>query len=418
MVSCRPAVEDRNLRGLGILLLTRYVTRGGASRVMMRTASALRDRGHRVVLALTRGELVGDGIPIPVSVRRFPRHWPKPVLARVLNRFRGAFLRRWFDSLVAELQPDVLYCVDLAEEVLDLGRTCRLPCVEHIHALHLNIMTRPLLYLDKLATMADVYVVPSRFLGDRLHDCLAIDQERVRVFPGGVPVGELRARAERSAASEVREAMGVGADNAVVVGCGGVNFVKGVDRFIRAAALTRDRLPAGRKVKFLWVGEEYRGSSPVWRACRNLIEELGLEECVEFLGYRDDPIPLFATADLFVVTSRAESLSLVAMEALAVGTPVVAFPVGGVPEVLSYGGGVLARNGDVESLAIVLATLLTDKERRKALGEAGKRAAEDHFDASRLLPELEEILIGAVHAPSEARRSGRIAEARTRGGKR
>jgi glycosyltransferase involved in cell wall biosynthesis len=109
--------------------------------------------------------------------------------------------------------------------------------------------------------------------------------------------------------------------------------------------------------------------------------EAELAGAAELLGERSDVPELLAAADVFVLPSRSEGLPLSVIEAMAAGLPVVASRVGGVPELVAGGEtGMLVPPGDPEALAAALRALLDDAERRRALGAAGRRRAEAHFD--------------------------------------
>ena len=117
----------------------------------------------------------------------------------------------------------------------------------------------------------------------------------------------------------------------LVVGCGRVDRIKGTDRFIALAeSLTR---VAGRPVRFVWVGE--------YRHAEGLASRRS-EDVVRWVGPVADVGVWLAAADLVVVPSRAESFSLVVLEAAAAGRPVLATTdavgaaevLGGIPEAL------------------------------------------------------------------------------------
>jgi glycosyltransferase involved in cell wall biosynthesis len=86
-------------------------------------------------------------------------------------------------------------------------------------------------------------------------------------------------------------------------------------------------------------------------------------------------------------TSESESFCLSILEAMTFGCPSVATRVGGIPEVVVDGEtGVLVPSGDPEVLARAVDTLLRDRRRRTALGEAARRRAREHFSAERIVP--------------------------------
>jgi glycosyltransferase involved in cell wall biosynthesis len=113
---------------------------------------------------------------------------------------------------------------------------------------------------------------------------------------------------------------------------------------------------------------------------RQTLEErtrrLGVDGCVIFTGYREDTPALIAGMDLFVLPSLNEGMGRVLVMAMALGKPIVASRVGGVPELLGQGeAGLLVPPADPRALADAICTLLVDPVRAKTLGEAGRRRA-------------------------------------------
>lgn len=106
---------------------------------------------------------------------------------------------------------------------------------------------------------------------------------------------------------------------------------------------------------------------------------------------------LYSAADLFICPSREESFSLTTLEALACGTPVVAFPVGGIPDMITHGeNGYLARPFEVEDLARGIELLLENAKMRLQWGLSGRERVEKEFSmpviAAKYIKLYEEIL--------------------------
>jgi glycosyltransferase involved in cell wall biosynthesis len=102
-------------------------------------------------------------------------------------------------------------------------------------------------------------------------------------------------------------------------------------------------------------------------------ETLGVSDRVRFLGAgtRDDVLRLFRAADAVLVTSAWENLPHTVLEALAVGTPVIATAVGGIPEVVVDGeNGLLVPPHDVDAIAAAVARLVREEDLRRALAAA------------------------------------------------
>ncbi len=119
-----------------------------------------------------------------------------------------------------------------------------------------------------------------------------------------------------------------------------------------------------------------------------------LAERVRLVGWGDERavIDLLGRCSIFVLPSRAESLGVALMEAMACGRPVVATDVGGVPEVLGADPcGVLVPPEDPRALAEAIGSLLADRERRCSLAEAGRRRVVEAFRLERNVARLEDL---------------------------
>jgi glycosyltransferase involved in cell wall biosynthesis len=135
-------------------------------------------------------------------------------------------------------------------------------------------------------------------------------------------------------------------------------------------------------------------------ALRREHRRLGLGDHVRFLGARsfDRTLRAYAGADVFVLPcvvaadGRRDVTPNAVLEAMAMALPVVSTPVGGVPELVEDGvSGVLVPPGDPLALAGALASLIDDPARRRQLGEAARRRAEERFDARRTAAEFREV---------------------------
>jgi glycosyltransferase involved in cell wall biosynthesis len=121
------------------------------------------------------------------------------------------------------------------------------------------------------------------------------------------------------------------------------------------------------------------GDGPDREALESEIRRLGVDDCVELLGERDDVAGLMAQSDVFVLSSRSEGLPLSILEAMAAGLPVVGSEVGGVRELVADCGFVVPP-GDPDALAAALRRLVADPELRRRRGELARRRAEARFD--------------------------------------
>jgi glycosyltransferase involved in cell wall biosynthesis len=165
-----------------------------------------------------------------------------------------------------------------------------------------------------------------------------------------------------------------------ILGIGSLLPVKRWDRLLEAAHTLK-----GRGFDFL---VRIVGDGPLRGSLRQQTEGLGIEDRVEFLGYSDDIPGLLANATFLVHTSDSEGCPNVVMEAMACGRPVVATDAGDVPSLIQDGQtGFVVPRGDDATLAIRIATLITDRELCRRMGEAGLAKAKREFGVDRLVSE-------------------------------
>ncbi len=188
--------------------------------------------------------------------------------------------------------------------------------------------------------------------------------DRIDVIPDGIPIGEIAA----AEPSNVRALMGW-PDNAPLVACiAALTPEKGHHLLLEAAALLSRRMPGVR-----WA---LAGDGPQRAGLERHATEAGLADRVGFLGHIDYVDALIAEASLVVSASSSEGLGSTLLDAMAVGRPVVATAVGGVPELLGSGGGALVPNGDASAMAREIERLLRDPGAAATLAAAGRLAVE------------------------------------------
>jgi glycosyltransferase involved in cell wall biosynthesis len=126
------------------------------------------------------------------------------------------------------------------------------------------------------------------------------------------------------------------------------------------------------------------GSGSGEAALRTQANELGIERDVDFVGPVADIAGLLADCSFTVLPSLAEDMPNAVLESLAHGRPVVASAVGGVPEILSRGGGILVSPGEPEALAEAMCTLLCDPDLIAYLGAEGRAVVRGSFGVERM----------------------------------
>jgi glycosyltransferase involved in cell wall biosynthesis len=153
---------------------------------------------------------------------------------------------------------------------------------------------------------------------------------------------------------------------------------KGQHIFLQAAALVFKAFPNAR---FVIVGAALFGEDEYDMEVRRLPKRLGIEDVVEFAGFRSDIAHVIASLDLVVhASTMGEPFGQVIIEGMAAGKPVVATNGGGVPEIVEDGRtGILVPMGDAQAMADAVCRIIADPARAKEMGIQGRRRVENYF---------------------------------------
>ena len=223
----------------------------------------------------------------------------------------------------------------------------------------------------------------------------------VRVVPGGVHLDRFRPPASPGERAAVRDRLGLPPSAPVVLFVGRLEPLKGVDILIRAAALADADPPLTLRI----VGGDADDSAQRDHL-RALAREVGLGDRVRFIDAvnRERLVGYYQAADVCLVPSYYESFGLVAVEALACGTPVIATRVGGLQYTVRDGGtGYLISWRCPEPFAERLEALLANADLRARFGRAARESVRP-FDwrtvAAQIVDVYEDLL--ARHATAGA----------------
>jgi glycosyltransferase involved in cell wall biosynthesis len=175
-------------------------------------------------------------------------------------------------------------------------------------------------------------------------------------------------------------------DTLRVLTVGSVTPYKNPIGWIELAHRVQARL-GERRVTFTWVGD-----GPLIDRCRSLVSDD--EALVSFVGHREATSSFYADADVYVQSSRVESLGLAALDAARHGVPSLVTKAGGLPETVDAGvSGSVVSSIDSTEAVDALIQLLTDDTRRRAMG-----SAQQSLYSRRFLPETWASQVLALHA--------------------
>ncbi len=383
-----PTIADSKLR---VLWLIKGLGPGGAERLLV-SAAKLADHSRFDIevayLLPWKTALVADleGLGIPVTclgaTRRYDPRWV--VKLRSLLRTRNF-------QVVHTHSPVAAVGARLVVSTLARSGRPALMSTEHNSWSSHRPFTR---WANRLTFgMDDAHLAVSEDTRRSVPDSF---RQTVEVVVHGTSLSD--ASAARARRQEVRAGLGLGSDEVAIITVANLRSNKAYPDLLAAARQVIDAAPG--PCRFLAVGQ-----GPLAEEVDRERHRLGLADNFELLGRRDDVFDLLAASDVFVLASKVEGYPVALMEALAVGLPVVATAVGGIPDAIKSGeNGILVPPGRPDCLAEALVELVGDAEKRRSLASAAK-ASGLAFDAGIAVRRSEEIYEALTASKSVDRRS-------------
>lgn len=238
---------------------------------------------------------------------------------------------------------------------------------------------------------ADCVIATDHAMRDELLTLLRLPQQKVEVVPNGVDIDEMRALLDPAVQGRLAERWPhLGHDDVIFrgVSVGRLEANKGFEHLLRALASTRNGLGS----RWGWV---LVGQGSLQPRLEALVRELDLADNFFFAGALSDAElhNLYAMSDLFAHPTLFEGSSLVTLEAMLHGLPVVASAVGGIPDKVAEGEtGMLVRPSDEGQLAGALLWMVAHPEERSKMGANGARKVAAEFSWRSIAQQTEQLL--------------------------
>jgi D-inositol-3-phosphate glycosyltransferase len=252
-----------------------------------------------------------------------------------------------------------------------------------------------------IVAFADALIAATPAEEEQLIQLYAADPGKIHVISPGVDIE----RFHPIPAAHAKERIAICPDRRIILFVGRIEPLKGIDNLLRAIARIVDRVPELRDGLCVPIigGEPCRiDEDDEMIRLQELREELGIRDVVTFLGSKNqDTLQYYySAAEMVVMPSDYESFGMVALEAMACGTPVIASDVGGLAFLVRDGRtGYRVPAGDVEALAEKIGHLLTDELSRRRIGQRAECWAETYAWAN--IAERIECVYSQVMAGAE-----------------
>ena len=230
-------------------------------------------------------------------------------------------------------------------------------------------------------------IVPAQVIASQLRQVLNLPPERLHVIyypvnPSTIGVkGESEAQQSRL---ECLDRLGIPKHCRVIGIVGRIRPVKGQRILLKSFVALRKRFP---DIVLLMLYRDTNETEAEWQGLLQDLVESNLLQSVYLYGYREDVLEIMRHTDIGVVSSvDSEVICRVAVEFFSVGTPVVAFPTGALPEIIQDGvTGRIAKDKSAEALAEALEWMLESPERIAEFGQNARQQSLERFDPNKLL---------------------------------
>ncbi|MBI3323708.1 MAG: lipopolysaccharide heptosyltransferase II [Candidatus Omnitrophica bacterium] len=349
---------------------------GGVERGVVDLAGGLIRRGHQVTVVSAGGGLVEPLRGLGAE------HVELPVGRKSPNSVRACALV--LAQLIGERGIEVVHARSRAPAWAGYfaARHCAVPFVTTCHGFY---TPHPASWV---MAWGRTVIVPSHALGRYIVDRFGVDVARLCVIPRGVDLEQFRFRGLTDPPSR-QWRIGL---------VGRLTAIKGHDTAIRALGLLRRQ---GAAVQLCVIGNAPVEQSPLGRRLAQLAGELGVEQAIDWGGVRPDIPACLASLDAVVVPSRyPESFGRSALEAQAIGVPVVASRIGGLAEIIEHEQtGLLVPVEDPAALAAAVSRLMHDEPLRRRLIEQARMRVESCFGLERMVDETAAVYRDCVTNP-------------------
>jgi glycosyltransferase involved in cell wall biosynthesis len=334
---------------------------GGARQVAYLLNGLSRFPGEHVLVCSEGAEIVGAVQNPAIGIRPLPFRGDADL--RLIGRLR---------RLIRSEKPDVLHIHSRRGDLLAAlaGRLEKIPMI------HSRRVDNPPRWVDTRVKfpLFEIIVTISEGIRDVLIGA-GVPTDRVVCVPSVVDTGRYRPGCDKA---WFRSEFGLTESETAIGVIAQLIPRKGHAVLFDALPTVLSRHPNTRVLLF--------GQGPMEAELRTSVRAHGLEDAVAFAGYRNDMARVIPCLDLVVHPAWMEGLGVSLLEAAASGVPIVATRAGGIPEIVKDGiNGRLIEPGDSATLASALAELLDDSERRREMGQAGRRLVLDRFSAEAMV---------------------------------
>jgi len=358
-----------------ILFVNTYKDWGGDEKWTINIGKGLKAKGHSVVIASRPGRetesraLENDLDIFPLDIGPDIAFWKIP-------RIRKYIKTEGFDVVVCVQNRDIKIAalaaklagtkVVLARQALDAMKPQfyhRLAFTKFVDGIITNTHALKKLYMS-YGWFKDDFIYP-------VHDGMEIHENVDNI--------------------DLRKEFDLPADSVVLVGAGRIVHQKGYDLLVEVAQMAKEK---NLNWRFIIVGE-----GQLEDELKKMAVDRGVAEYIKFIGFRKDVLPIMKAADLFVLSSRSESMTNVLREAMSVNTACVATDVYGISELMEHEkSGYIVEPFSAQAIFDGIEYVLNNPELKKKIESNSLNRIKEGFTMERMINDIERLFFELLEA--------------------
>lgn len=354
---------------------------GGLEILALRTTIQLKQRGHDVhLLCLQDSKLEKEALKNNIEVITLPG---KSTLKSIIGAKKSIDAGN-YDIIHTHLSHDLWILVPALKLS---GSKSKLFLTRHMGS---GISKKDIFHKHLYNRVNRIFAISNYVKLNVLKTC-PVSDDRVSVLHPAINVNDYAP--ENFNKKSLREALGIENDSIVIGIASRISPGKGYEEFLHAAKILKEEFH--NEITFIAAGGKSRNEEEYFNNIMHLTHELGLDNAVKYIGFRDNIAEVLSTIDIFVFPSHEESFGVLLIEAMAAGLPAAASNNAGIPDIVIDGEtGILVPPKDAVKLAGAVKQLIVDKELRTNLGRAARKRAEGIFNINDALDKLEKFYGG------------------------
>lgn len=339
---------------MNVLFLTTHLNTGGITSYLLTLSKGMIERGVRVHIASSGGDMAAEFSALGVHLLSLNIRTKSELDPRIY------YALMFLSQYVRQHVIDMIHAQTRVTQVMGfwLATMTGCPFVSTCHGFFKPHVSRLM-----FPCWGDAVVAISEAVQKHLHDDFQIADERISLIPSGIDM-RMYPPVDYAIKRQMRFKYNLGAEPVVGI-IARLSEVKGQDILIKAMKTVHEQIADAKLI--------IAGEGKTEPLLRKMVKEFKLEQNVLFYSFTNKAAEILPLLDIFVMPSRQEGLGISIMEAQAVGVPVIASRVGGIPSLIEEGRtGFLVEPEDPIALGQTILRVLRDPDRLARVANAGR----------------------------------------------